>query len=311
MTVLVTGGTGYVGLNLVHELAETYDVSVLVRASSRTRRLPDAVTEIEGDVTDEDTLRTAARDADAVVHLAAKLGGDPESIFEVNVEGTSNVLEVCAEQDVEKFVFTSTMRAHPDVREVEPIPDGFHYAKSKAEISDEIRASEFPFDTTVLYPTYLTGAFDYDLKRYLPFKKVHSNVLLVPPLYIPGKWNLVGMREVTEASIAAIEGELRGHHLVTGRTVSSVELYRLLAETVASRCHVVNTPYSFLRFGVVPALRALRKRNLLAVDESQFEDKRTVAVPPEQFEMRSPVRNVPLDEVLDDTCRWYEEVGLL
>src|SRR3954463_14012699 len=116
MKVLVTGGAGYVGAELVDELlAAGHDVRVLdvllhgqedIAAELESR----GVEVVRGDVRDPDARERALSGADAVVHLAAIVGDpacakDPQLSNEVNVEGTANLVADAREAGGERFLF--------------------------------------------------------------------------------------------------------------------------------------------------------------------------------------------------------------
>jgi UDP-glucose 4-epimerase len=118
MTVLVTGGRGFIGTNLVQTLTEGgRRVTVLDDFSSGSRNdLPRGVRVVQGSVMDRSALRAALRDAQAVVHLAAATSvlesiADPWPGFEVNVRGTLMALEETARAGVRRFVFASSNAA--------------------------------------------------------------------------------------------------------------------------------------------------------------------------------------------------------
>ena len=126
--IVVTGGAGFIGTNLVHGLAvEEHSVLVyddLSRPGVETnlrwlRSTHGREIEVElGSVTDARRLRRALRGADAVFHLAAQVAvttsvDDPEADFAVNLRGTLNVLEALrALKDPPHLVFTSTNKVY-------------------------------------------------------------------------------------------------------------------------------------------------------------------------------------------------------
>lgn len=99
--ILVTGGAGFIGANVVRELLDHgWQVTVLDNFSAGRREylkgLP--ITFIEGDILDSDLANRAVRGHDGIVHLAAQTGvpgslADPRRDCEVNVIGTLNLLE--------------------------------------------------------------------------------------------------------------------------------------------------------------------------------------------------------------------------
>jgi 3beta-hydroxy-delta5-steroid dehydrogenase/steroid delta-isomerase len=115
--VLVTGGSGFVGANLVAELlARGHEVRSFDRAPSP---LPDhpALDVIEGDICDKDTVAAAVDGIDTVIHTAAiidLMGGKSvtdeyrQRSFAVNVGGTENLVVAAQSAGVKRFVYTAS-----------------------------------------------------------------------------------------------------------------------------------------------------------------------------------------------------------
>ena len=119
MKVLITGGAGFIGANLVKALASTYgidEIAVIDDLSFGFRsNLNDLeITFIEGSILDEDLLATAMEGASSVVHLAARSSvprsiADPMAAHRDNATGTALVLEAArAEGDVQVIVASSS-----------------------------------------------------------------------------------------------------------------------------------------------------------------------------------------------------------
>jgi len=115
--VLVTGGAGFIGSNLVAELVRTgNEVTVLDNISSgyRSNLKPfPSVRLIEKDIRDRNAVEDAAKDCEVIFHLAASVGNkrsidDPFNDASVNVLGTLNVLEAAKNARVRKIVVSSS-----------------------------------------------------------------------------------------------------------------------------------------------------------------------------------------------------------
>jgi nucleoside-diphosphate-sugar epimerase len=113
MKILITGATGYIGHKLALEAARrNYTVHILVRDlySSYLPSHPNIIT-FKGDVTDKASVIAAMNGCEKVMHAAAiaKLNTKNRTHFyNVNVEGTRNMLEAALHLGVKKFVFTSS-----------------------------------------------------------------------------------------------------------------------------------------------------------------------------------------------------------
>jgi 3beta-hydroxy-delta5-steroid dehydrogenase/steroid delta-isomerase len=115
--VLVTGGSGFVGANLVTELLERgHEVRSFDRAPSPLPAHP-RLQVIEGDICDKDTVASAVDGIDTIIHTAAiidLMGGSSvtdeyrQRSFAVNVGGTENLVEAGQAAGVKRFVYTAS-----------------------------------------------------------------------------------------------------------------------------------------------------------------------------------------------------------
>lgn len=144
MKILVTGGTGFIGSNLVKALtAKRKDVRCLIRNKSDITSLKGLKLEtVKGDLTDRHSLPEATKGVEIVYHLAAVtnlLGGKIDTYQLVNVDGTRNILEACLTAGVKKFIyFSSIVAAGPSyggvpLDENSPCHPLTPYGKSKYE----------------------------------------------------------------------------------------------------------------------------------------------------------------------------------
>lgn len=160
MTVLVTGGCGYLGGQFLRDLPEHWEDSVEIRILDNLERgrpetlmdLPDGARYefVEGDVLDPSIQRAVLRDVDAVVHLAAVVRtplsfDEPTWVEQVNHWGTSHLLEACLNAEVEDFVFASSAAVYgpggPHAEDDRCDPMGA-YAHSKLEAERAVRSAD-------------------------------------------------------------------------------------------------------------------------------------------------------------------------
>ncbi len=143
MRVALTGASGYTGGRILAALrARGDEVSALVRGRSPSDVVRSLATRVvEGDLADAAALAELVQGCAAVVHVAAvyRTAGHPDSYYhDVNVGGTERLLEAAARSGVRRFVHTSTVGVHGDVKappadECAPIAPGDVYQATKAE----------------------------------------------------------------------------------------------------------------------------------------------------------------------------------
>lgn len=317
MRVLVTGASGFIGLNLVHSLADSHDAVALVRESSPVRFLPEGVEIVEGNIRDPESLDEPLEGVDAVVHLGAVYSGfigsigdrpDPEwdHVYEVNVAGTKTLLEKAQEHGVERFVFMSTILAHPDLRHL----DDSDYVRSKV-LAERAFAEDLPIDWTILYPTYVVGPRDYRLNRYHLFKKVAMNLLIAPPIYTPGGFNIVHVDDVVRSIELALKGGTEDRQILSGKNHTTETVYGTICSICSGRHYVVPVPDP-VALRLLPWLtRRLYERGYLPLPGEELAERTMLGVVPREYQNRCPVRPRSLRTTLEDAHDWYRSVGLL
>lgn len=130
MNVLVTGGAGFVGSNLVRALTQEWSCLVTVLDDLSTGSLDHLegvpADFVRGSVTDEELLRSVVDGRDIVFHLAARniiaSSRDPVDDLTVNIRGTFNVLRSSRELGVDRVVYTSTGSVYGNAKAL-PVPE--------------------------------------------------------------------------------------------------------------------------------------------------------------------------------------------
>jgi len=165
MTILVTGGGGFIGRSIVRALLDRGEsVRVLCRGDYPLLR-EWGVDLRRGDIRDPDVVAAAVEGCDAVFHNAAHidLWGSYETFFAVNTLGTRHVIDACRQHRVPKLVYTSTPSvvhagdAVSGVDESAPYPSHFeaHYPATKALAEQELLAANGKTLSTVAIRPHL------------------------------------------------------------------------------------------------------------------------------------------------------------
>jgi UDP-glucose 4-epimerase len=197
---LVTGGTGFVGSNLVRRLLEAgHEVGLLVREGHDPWRLADLsrqVRWISANLEDHELVAAAVAEfrPQWVFHLAAhgaySWQRDPQSILKTNVLGTANLLDACLGSGFEAFVNTGSsseygFKDHAP-REDEALEPSSTYAVAKAAAtlycSQAARAANAPVATVRLYSVY--GPWE-EPQRFIPQLVARGLEGRLPPLASP------------------------------------------------------------------------------------------------------------------------------
>ena len=325
MRVALTGATGYTGGRLLARLrADGHQVAALARATARPPAGAPGVRWVEGDLTDADALKRLVEGVDAVVHLAAvyRTAGHPDSYYhDVNVGGTERLLDASARAGVRRFVHTSTVGVHGDVKEppadeTAPIAPGDIYQQTKAE-GEAI-------------------AFDYHRRRGLPVAVIRPAAIYGPGetrllklfrAIARGRYAIVGsgrpfyhpvyIEDLLDGYRLALERpEAVGEAFIIGgpRYVSQAELAALVARHTGGRVLPFRIPAAPLQwagdlceaicvpFGVEPPLHRRRvdfwtKSRAFSIGKA----RRVLGYAP----------RVDLDEGVARTAAWYREAGWL
>jgi dihydroflavonol-4-reductase len=242
---LITGGTGFVGSNIALRLAERHwDVRILQRSGSSLELLEGGPFEfVCGDVLHPETLPPALRGVDVVFHAAGVVDywrQGTERMYEVNVQGTRNVMEAALRSGVDRVVHTSSTAAlgiHPNVLVDETYtfnvkPERFVYGHSKhlaEQIAFEYLQKGLPI--VIVNPTTVIGPRDV--------RKVSCGMVVevikhcAPPLIPPGGLNVVPICDAAQGHIeAALKGRVGERYILGGENMTHAQLYQTIADVL-------------------------------------------------------------------------------
>jgi dihydroflavonol-4-reductase len=157
MNCFVTGGSGFIGANLIHELcARGHRVRALLRANSDRRGLVGAEYEVvEGDVLDQASLARGLGGCDWCFHVAASYHlwlRDYAPMYAANVEGTRNVLSAAGKAGCSRIVYTSTVGCIglPVERDGKITPTDETAFCSEAQMSNHYKLSKWQAEQVAL-----------------------------------------------------------------------------------------------------------------------------------------------------------------
>jgi NADH dehydrogenase len=242
VTVLLTGGTGFIGPHVAHTLrAQDVPVRALVRDPSRATRLTAWGVELAtGDVTDPVSLRAACEGVDAVVHLVAIIKGRPEDFERVMAQGTRNVVTAAQETGVRRFVLASALGV--DERSKDAVP----YFGAKWEMEAAVRESGL--EHVIFRPSFVFGRDGGVLPTFARLARYSP----VTPIIGPGTQKL---QPIWVEDLAAYYALALSEPAATNRTfelggpdaVSWNEFWERLKRVLGVRRPTVHVPFGAMR----------------------------------------------------------------
>jgi len=259
----VTGASGFIGANLVRELAARgHEVTILVRASSDLRGITGINCQrVEGDVSQRALLEKAMRGCDWCFHVAASYHlwlRDYAPMYAANVEGTRNVFEAAGAAGCRRIVYTSTVGCIGLPREINGVAvptdeatpvDGSqmknHYKKSKWEaelVARELAAKGLP--VVIVNPSAPIGP--YDVKPTPTGKIVVDFLNRKMPGYLDTGLNWVHVRDVVVGEILAAEKGRVGERYILGNAGGNwtmQQAFRVLEELTGIPAPKFRVPY--------------------------------------------------------------------
>ncbi|HKZ06950.1 MAG TPA: hopanoid-associated sugar epimerase [Methylomirabilota bacterium] len=322
---LVTGGTGFVGANLVRELLADGDrVRVLARPGGDRRALEGCDVEIaEGNLLDPASVRRAVVGVERVYHVAADYrlwAPDPSVLFRANVDGTRHVLEAAIQAGATRIVYTSTVGAlgipkdGTPGHEATPVSLADMVGPYKAskfvaeEVARELAARGAP--VVIVNPSAPIGPWDV--------KPTPTGQMIVD--FLRGKMvasldtglNIVHVRDVARGHILAAERGRVGERYVLGHVnLSLLEIFQALARLTGLPAPRFRVPYALAWLAAagmegmarltggtpaVPltAVRMARKRMYFSADKAVRE----LGLP-----------QTPAERALGDAVEWFVARG--
>lgn len=242
--IFITGANGLVGSFMIHQLlAKGKKIKALKRKNSDLSLLADVQNEIEwveGDLLDYSVLDKALDGVEYVIHAAAVVSFNPndlKKLYETNVEGTANLVNVCLEKSITKFCHISSIAAIGRSKNVPLIDENTkwenseynsNYAKTKYLAELEVwRGMEEGLDVVIVNPTIILGPGNWEKSSAQLFKQVWKNSAFYPKGFL----HYIDVRDVVKMTIKLLYSDVKSERFIlsTG-VVSYLEFFTKTAQ---------------------------------------------------------------------------------
>lgn len=326
-SILVTGATGFLGSALVTELVKQQQpVRVLVRNERKAReQFGDAVTIIEGEITDTEQVRKAVDGATTIYHLVGHLyhPSVPTELYRrTHVEGTRIILEACKDQSqLQRFIHCSTTGVH-GVTGKTPAAEDAPYAPTNPYEATKLEGEqlalkahkEWGLPVSVARPGLVYGPGDLHLLGFFTSIKkgrpclIDGGRSMLHPIYID---------DMTTAFLLCAERpEAIGHsyNIAGDHPVSMRELSMAIAHSMGRALPKGDIPLSLANlasdvFALIPGFQG--ERAPLTRSRVKFlTNSRVYSIERARHDLSFAPR-VTLDEGMHQTALWYQKHGYL
>jgi dihydroflavonol-4-reductase len=247
--IFVTGGTGFLGAHLLRFLIQKgYKVRAIKRATSPmdlVADIADKIQWVEGDITDIVALEEAMEGVTHVYHCAAVVSFHPKDVqnmMKINVEGTSNVVNMCLDKKIEKLIHVSSIAALGRTKERPHLDESVKWVQSKLNTNYGIskylgeqevwRGKEEGLKVAIVNPSIIMGKGFWDLGSAKFYKQVDEGLKFCPV----GCSGFVDVKDVVRFMVLLMESDINGQrYVLNAENITYKAFFGKIAQSIGSK----------------------------------------------------------------------------
>jgi len=326
MKSLVTGANGFVGSAVARCLLEAgHDVRCLVRAGSDQSNLKGLPVEIsEGDLRDVSSLKRAVSNCENLFHVAADYRlwvPNPETMYDINVKGTQELILAAYEADVSRIIYTSsvaTLGINSDASPAnESTPSSLnnmtgHYKRSKflAEQVVQHLTNKHQLPLVIVNPSTPVGP--RDIKPTPTGQIVLDTLCGRMPAYMSTGLNVAHVDDIAQGHLLAyMHGKTGERYILGGENLHLIQILQAIDEIIGKKIKRMNIsmgmmlPVAWIMEKIAIATNTQPRAS---VDSIRMAEKKMF------FSSEKAIRDLgyqyrPSSEAIQDAVTWFQNNG--
>lgn len=321
---LLTGAAGFLGNNICHKLvSQGKRVKALVlHGDPAVKYVPENAEIIFGDITDKKSLEAFFNVPEnveiIVIHCASLVTTSPrpsQKVYDVNVTGTRNIVDLCIAKQVKKLVYVSSTGAILEEPHGQVIsePEQFfpdqvvgYYAETKAiatqYVLEAVRNSDL--DASIVYPSGISGPHDSAFGPFASFVIRYCNGEMTAG--VEGSFNAVDVRDLADAVIACVGGGRKGEgYILSNEMVSMRQMFDLISEASGTaRVGTILTAEQMQAMSNSNLVKSESGADLEALKFEIYNLTRNNQFSSDKAKQELGFRTRPFQQTIGDTVKW-------
>ena len=332
--ILVTGGTGLIGSQLLLDLtADGKRVRGLKRISSTMhvinlvfrdhKDLLHQIDWVDGDVTDLCSLENAFDGVREVYHCAALVSfhpSDREHLLKINTEGTANMVNLALAFEIEKFCYVSSTAALGKIRNDLLITENSSWKKSKHNSVYGIskygaerevwRGMEEGLQAVIVNPSIVIGPGDLTSGSMALFGEVKKGLKFYPV----GSTGFVDVRDVTKCMMALMEKSIFSQRfIISSENIAYREVLNKVADCFGMARPTLRAGKILNEIGwrVEAARKIFSRSKPMITKETARNGQQHWRYSNEKIKIATGIEFIPINKAIEETCRVFKEGRLV